>query len=108
MYENIGGYWFRYILLIVMLRGVLVVFTYIVRLIPNERFEIYGIIILFFIIIRILIEFFCKYKYDMSIIRINFWNSYIGFINLFIIVFLLIIMLLVVIIRYNKSYFINL
>jgi len=47
IYKIIGSYWFRYLLLLVILRGVLVIFTYIVSLIPNESFEIYRIMFVF-------------------------------------------------------------
>lgn len=58
VYIVIGGYWFRYALVIVMLRGVLVVFTYIVSLVPNERFENYNLIYLVRIILVLVGRFY--------------------------------------------------
>lgn len=56
-------------MVMVMLRGVLVVFTYIVRLFPNERFEVYNII---FVVVFIILFFsggYIIYGCDCRIIR---------------------------------------
>lgn len=100
IYRTIGSFWFRYILLIVILRGVLVVFTYIVVLIPNESFEVYNLIILFSFIVLVIVEFIDNYILDYGIIRINVWVTYLGIITLFITGFLLIVILLVVSLSY--------
>lgn len=93
----IGGYWFRYALIIVILRGVLVVFTYIVRLIPNERFERYNLLYLLGIIIFVIRGYYIYiYNYKLRLYRIRLWGSYISIFNIFIVIFLLIIILIVV------------
>lgn len=81
----------------VILRGVLVVFTYMVRLIPNESFENYNVIYMVGIIF-LLIEgyYFWMIDWKYGIISLSLWSSFISFFNLFIIRFLLIIILVVV------------
>lgn len=75
------------------------VFTYLVRLFPNERFELYGLIyvmIFIMIFLRIGIEI---YGCDFRFIRVNLWVSYVRFFNLFLVNFLLRVMLMVVWVR---------
>jgi len=46
IYLILGRFWYRFMLLLVILRGVLVIFTYISSLTPNERFELENLIYL--------------------------------------------------------------
>lgn len=97
----LGRYWFRYALVLVMLRGVLVVFTYIVSLIPNERFENYNIIYVVGIILLIIRGYYLYiYINNCRIYSTILWSSYISIFNIFIVIFLLIIILVVVWFRY--------
>lgn len=101
IYMIIGRYWVGYILVMVILRGVLVVFTYIVRLIPNERFERFNIlnmIIVLFIIVGRYYVWIYEIKFGM--ITLILWNTYLGVFNVFVIGFLLIVILIVVWLRY--------
>lgn len=99
IYMVVGTYWFRYLLMIVILTGVLVVFTYIVSLIPNEKFEVYNLLILFLFILFIMI--WCNYGFvfDIRLITVNLWVTYLGVFNLFLVGFLFRIILLVVLLR---------
>lgn len=99
LYVIIGGYWFGYAMVMVILRGVLVVFTYIVRLFPNERFEIYNIIYVVFFIIVFLGGEYIIYGGDYRMVRFNLWVRYIRMFNLFLVVFLLRIILIVIWVR---------
>lgn len=101
IYIIIRGYWFRYALVIVILRGVLVVFTYMVRLIPNERFENYNLLYMMGIIMFLIGNFYI-WMYDVKIgmISLNLWRRFIGIFNIFIIRILLGIILVVVWLRY--------
>lgn len=95
-YLYIGRFWYRYILLLIMLRGVLVIFTYIVRIIPNERFEIirlfYGGILVFFLMAMEGHFFIFKDLY----IGVVLWQFRIFWVNLFLILFLLVVIIIVV------------
>lgn len=100
IYKVTGTYWFRYILIIVMLRGVLVVFIYMVTLVPNEKFEIYNLLVLFLFVMIILIKIDFYFLIDMRLITVNLWITYLGAFNLFLVRFLLRIILLVIVLRY--------
>ncbi|KFM83479.1 hypothetical protein X975_20279, partial [Stegodyphus mimosarum] len=50
VYFSIGSYWYRYAFLLVLLTAVIVLFTYIARLCPNESFEYVGITLLLILI----------------------------------------------------------
>lgn len=101
IYIIMRSYWFRYALVIVILRGVLVVFTYIVRLIPNERFENYNLLYMIGVIIFLIGRFYVWiYDLKMGIISLNLWRRFFGIFNIFIVIVLLRIMLVVVWLRY--------
>lgn len=90
-------FWFRFIIIIVMIRGILVVFSYMARLSPNERFEASwaGIIVVFFMwVIR-------EYKWGESVSysSLKLWENRVMEINIFIVSFLLIIIVAVVWVR---------
>lgn len=100
IYKYCGTFWFGYMLLIVILRGVLVVFIYIVTIIPNESFEIYNLVVLFFFIVLFIVRFVNLYEVDFRIITVNLWSNYIGIMTLFLVGFLLRVILLVVSLSY--------
>lgn len=103
IYSSLGTFWFRYILLLVIIRGVIVLFTYIVRLIPNESFEIYGLIMFFSFMILIFLGYNISFLIDIRIIRVNLWITLLRIFNLILISFLLVIILLVVYLRYIEE-----
>lgn len=100
LYCVIGGYWFGYVLILVILRGVLVLFTYMVRLIPNERFENYNLIYVFLFLLTLIVLGTWYFKFNIDYTRLYLWESYFGIFNLFIVRFLLRIILIVVWLRY--------
>lgn len=100
IYISVMRYWFRYIFVIVILSGVLVIFTYMTRLIPNERFENYNLLYIFIFIIITIAVYEYTYREDTSLVSLNIWNIWFGNINIFILVVLLIIILMVVWFRY--------
>lgn len=102
IYCRIGRYWYRYILVLVVLRGVLVLFTYIASLVPNERFE-YISLVYVSIFIYIIIIFGLRYKFifyeDRRILILKVWEIVIRIYNLYLVIFLLVIILIVVWLR---------
>lgn len=101
IYFVLGGYWFGYALIIVMLRGILVVFTYIVSLIPNDRFEEYNLLYIFrLIIFTIGGSYIFIYYNKFRRISLILWGSFFRNFNIFIVRFLLLIILLTVWLRY--------
>lgn len=101
VYMVMGGYWFRYALMLVMLRGVLVLFSYIVRLSPNERFESYNLVMLFFVLIFLIVKGWIYYGNDIGYISLLLWSSYVSIYTIFIIVFLFRVILIVVWLRWK-------
>lgn len=100
IYNINGTFWFRYVLLIVILRGVLVVFTYIATLVPNESFEVYNLVVLFFLMVLFIIYNMNLYEIDFRVITVNLWVSHISVVTLFLVGFLLRVILLVVSLSY--------
>lgn len=102
LYYRIGRYWYRYILVLVIIRGVLVLFRYIARLIPNERFEY---LILIYVRLFVYFVILIKFKYgiiyfgDIRVIVLKIWEMIVRLYNLYIVLFLLIIMVIVVWVR---------
>nr|YP_009107079.1 NADH dehydrogenase subunit 6 [Oxytate striatipes]AIT96926.1 NADH dehydrogenase subunit 6 [Oxytate striatipes] len=103
IYKITGTFWFSYILLMVMMSGVLVVFTYMVSLIPNESFEIYSLMFFFSFLMMMLLNFNFFFLSDMSFISMNLWMTELSYMNLFLVSFLLVIMLLVVYMSYMEE-----
>nr|YP_009072499.1 NADH dehydrogenase subunit 6 [Oxyopes sertatus]AIP86903.1 NADH dehydrogenase subunit 6 [Oxyopes sertatus] len=98
IYKVIGTFWFSYMLLMVMLSGVLVIFTYMVSLVPNESFEVVNLVILLSFMISMFVKWGLDFGGDMGIMSMDLWISYLGGFSLFLVVFLLVIMLLVVVV----------
>nr|YP_026101.1 NADH dehydrogenase subunit 6 [Habronattus oregonensis]AAT02492.1 NADH dehydrogenase subunit 6 [Habronattus oregonensis] len=97
IYISMGGYWFSYALIMVMLSGVLVVFTYMVSLLPNEMFENYNFVYMVGMMILLLGGYFMViYGEKWGVVSLNLWLSYVGMFNIFMVSFLLSIMLMVV------------
>nr|YP_009158059.1 NADH dehydrogenase subunit 6 [Carrhotus xanthogramma]AKH36475.1 NADH dehydrogenase subunit 6 [Carrhotus xanthogramma] len=101
MYIVLGGYWFSYALVMVMLSGVLVVFTYMVSLIPNEKFEEYNLLYLLIVMMFMVSGYYMwMYQWKFSFISLSLWYSFFSSMNIFMVSFLLLIMLLVVWLSY--------
>nr|UXF58265.1 NADH dehydrogenase subunit 6 [Philodromus sp.] len=96
IYLSMMSYWFSYILVMVMLSGVLVVFTYMITLIPNEVFENYNLLYMCMFIFFGFIGFDYVFFFSNEVVGLIIWNSLLGFLNIFVLVFLFLIMLMVV------------
>lgn len=103
VYISIAGYWFSYILVMVILRGVLVVFTYIASLIPNELFENYNILYMYIFFIGRILYYDYVLKRIHELVSLIIWMSWYGILNIFIVSFLFIIILIVVWLRYSNE-----
>lgn len=103
VYISIMSYWFSYILVIIILRGVLVVFTYIISLIPNEMFENYNIMYIYILFIISVLSYDYILKEINELVSLMVWVSLYGILNIFIISFLFIIILIIVWFRYYNE-----
>lgn len=97
-YESIR-FWFGYILIFIVLRGVIVIFTYVIRLIPNESFEFFSFLVmglsLFLLFIRksfIILE-------NQSLFRVLLWEGLIRGFILYLGILLLAIIIIVIFLR---------
>lgn len=100
LYWNIRRFWFRYIILLVLIRGVLVVFTYIISVLPNESFEISRLLVLIFSLILIYNNnFYEEFIQDIRLGRIKIWEIKTIVLSLFLVVYLLFIIIIVVWLR---------
>ena len=102
VYYRIGRYWYRYILVLVIIRGVLVLFTYIARLIPNERFEYISLVyvsLFLYTVILLRIKYIVLYYSDIRKIVLKIWIILLGTYNLYLVIFLLLVIVIVVWLR---------
>lgn len=104
LYKVIGEYWYRYIIILVVLRGVMVVFIYIARLIPNEEFDYIKVIILIlFLLVMVGLVVEGIRLMGRRFLSLVLWISLIKEFNLFIVSFLLYIIIGVVYISRIKD-----
>lgn len=90
-------FWFSYIIVLVLIRGVLVVFTYIISVLPNESFEVSRLIVLVFRIVLIYKnKFHEEIIQDIRLGRIKIWERITIILRLFLVIYLLFIMVMVV------------
>lgn len=102
IYIRIGSFWNRYILMLVLISGVLVLFRYIARLIPNERFEYLKLLYIRIIIYLIFISkyiYLYIYKLDVRIYLLKMWKMSVNLYNIYLVLFLLRIIIMVVWLR---------
>lgn len=93
------SFWFGYILILIILSGVLVIFTYVVRLIPNERFEYLRFITMFGILFFIFTDRRFIAMSNQRIIRVLLWEGIISGYLIFLAIFLLRIIIIVIFLR---------
>lgn len=90
-------FWFGYILILVILSGVLVIFSYVLSLCPNERFEFFSLVFLISIFIW---YFFVEEKFnvirDFSFLSNFLWEGVNRIFNIYLVFFLLGVIIIVV------------
>nr|YP_626386.1 NADH dehydrogenase subunit 6 [Trichonephila clavata]AAS15716.1 NADH dehydrogenase subunit 6 [Trichonephila clavata] len=94
---EVGSYWFSYMLVLVMLSGVLVVFTYMMSIFPNESFEISSLLIvmvMFFIFYSFKEE--SKFFMNWSSMSVKIWEGVSMLSSLYLVMFLLAVMIVVI------------
>nr|QDP17862.1 NADH dehydrogenase subunit 6 [Parachtes riberai] len=98
VYINSSSVWFGLVMVLVMLSGVLVVFTYMVSLIPNDKFEFFGVIVSMVIMMfmYIVMENVLVCGFDISFLSTSLWEMDFSLYLVFGLGFLLMIMLFVI------------
>lgn len=104
LYYETGRYWFGYILILVILSGVLVIFTYVIRLFPDEKFELNNLvlILIFFVYLFAYITYL-GIGFDSSVMSLKLWEGVIGLFTLYLASFLLGIIVIVIWLRWFKE-----
>jgi len=97
-YESIS-FWFGYILILIVLRGILVIFTYVIRLVPNERFEFFSILVIFLRFIFFIINKKFIIVRNQSLLRILLWEGVIRGYIIYLGIFLFRIIVIVIFLR---------
>lgn len=104
LYYNTLIFWGGYLLLIVMLRGILVIFSYILRLVPNlafEEFRMFMPLLLVLILVYLEIEKF--YLIDFSLYIFSIWGGSLRIITFYLVRLLLLLIVIVLHIREMKK-----
>lgn len=97
IYREVRRFWFGYLLLLILLRGVLVVFSYVVSLIPNERFEFFSLITFLLIFLYLFVqEYIFSIKIDDSLICLLLWEGLILGYIIYLVTFLLTLIIIVI------------
>lgn len=100
IYWEIIRFWYGYILILVFLRGVLVIFSYVIRLIPNERFEFLRLVILIIIFLSLFLrEYYSLNKIDFSFVSLFLWEGILLGYIIYLVIFLLSIIVIVIYVR---------
>lgn len=87
--------WLGYLIIVVIIRGVLVLFGYVLRLSPNERFEVNNLVFVLLLLLRIGVVKMGNLNQLGGGISIGLWGDYLGGLILYLVVFLLWMMVLV-------------
>lgn len=102
-YFEINRFWFGYILILTLLRGVLVIFSYVVRLIPNEKFEFLRLVFLVLGFIYLFIEDYLIFiKVDNSFICLLLWEGMLLGYMVYLVIFLLRVIIITIFVRYPQ------
>nr|YP_009679480.1 NADH dehydrogenase subunit 6 [Harpactocrates apennicola]QDP17927.1 NADH dehydrogenase subunit 6 [Harpactocrates apennicola] len=99
MFLNSGAIWFGLVMLLVVLSGVMVLFTYMASLTPNEKFEVrmfWSGAIVFLMICLYLSDVSILGGEDTSLMSIKLWDLDIDVFMMFMLLVLLMVMLLVI------------
>jgi hypothetical protein len=96
IYFMLLRFWFGYILILILLRGVLVVFTYVVSLVPNERFEYFSFLMILVGILFFIGETRYKVLSSQSLVTTLLWGGVMGGYILYLAIFLLRVIVIVV------------
>lgn len=104
LYYNTLIFWGGYLLLIVMLRGILVIFSYILRLVPNLAFEEFRMFIpLLLVLILVYLEMEKFYLIDFSLYIFSIWGGSLRIITFYLVRLLLLLIVIVLHIREMKK-----
>nr|YP_009108134.1 NADH dehydrogenase subunit 6 [Araneus ventricosus]AIU45756.1 NADH dehydrogenase subunit 6 [Araneus ventricosus] len=97
LYWNLSEFWFSYMMVLVLMSGVLVVFTYMMSVLPNESFEVSSLVMLILgFVLMYKGEVYDEFIQNVSMGSMKIWSGISLIVSLFLIIYLLFIMVMVV------------
>nr|QHH25571.1 NADH dehydrogenase subunit 6 [Argiope ocula] len=97
LYWNVGSFWFSYMIILVLMSGVLVVFTYMMSVLPNESFEVSSLVMLVLgIIMMYKYSGFEEFMSNISLGSMKIWGNLTLVWSMFLVLYLLVVMIMVV------------
>nr|YP_009660725.1 NADH dehydrogenase subunit 6 [Loxosceles similis]QCS26178.1 NADH dehydrogenase subunit 6 [Loxosceles similis] len=93
MYMSLGGFWFSYLLMLIIITGLIVIFSYVVSMMPNEYFGMEFFLLALLLFIAIL--GFENVNLVSDIVSLKGWVIMYNIYSLFMLCVLLILMLTV-------------
>nr|YP_009240935.1 NADH dehydrogenase subunit 6 [Neoscona adianta]ALF63169.1 NADH dehydrogenase subunit 6 [Neoscona adianta] len=97
LYWSLSSFWFSYMVILVMMSGVLVVFTYMMSVLPNESFEVSSLMMLVLGIVFLYKNtLYNDFIQDVSLSSMKIWVGVTMLMSLFLVVYLLFIMIMIV------------
>nr|YP_009680088.1 NADH dehydrogenase subunit 6 [Parachtes romandiolae]QDP17914.1 NADH dehydrogenase subunit 6 [Parachtes romandiolae] len=97
-FSSSSSVWYGLVMVLVMLSGVLVIFTYMVSLIPNDKFELFNVFygLLFTVLMIMIYNMDVLLGWDISFLSLKLWELDFMIYLMFGLGFLLLIMLFVI------------
>nr|YP_009117197.1 NADH dehydrogenase subunit 6 [Neoscona theisi]AJE26553.1 NADH dehydrogenase subunit 6 [Neoscona theisi] len=97
LYWSLSSFWFSYMVILVLMSGVLVVFTYMMSVLPNESFEVSSLMVLVLgVVFLYKSDSYADFIQNMSLGSMKIWAGVTMLMSLFLVVYLLFIMVMVV------------
>nr|YP_009110430.1 NADH dehydrogenase subunit 6 [Tetragnatha maxillosa]AIX11774.1 NADH dehydrogenase subunit 6 [Tetragnatha maxillosa] len=96
LYYNTLMFWGGYLLLMVMLSGILVIFSYMLSLVPNLAFEEFSMFMpLLLVLILVYLEMEKFYLMDFSLYIFSIWGGSLSMMTFYLVSLLLLLMVIV-------------
>nr|QNV12105.1 NADH dehydrogenase subunit 6 [Araneus quadratus] len=97
LYWSLSSFWFSYMMILVLMSGVLVVFTYMMSVLPNESFEISSLVLLILgVVMMYKSNFYTEFYQNISLGSMKIWEKMTMVLSMFLVIYLLFIMIMVV------------
>nr|YP_009680184.1 NADH dehydrogenase subunit 6 [Neoscona scylla]QDF64718.1 NADH dehydrogenase subunit 6 [Neoscona scylla] len=97
LYWSLSSFWFSYMVILVLMSGVLVVFTYMMSVLPNESFEISSLMMLILgFVLMYKSSIYSEFIQDVGLSSMKIWTGVTMLMSLFLVMYLLFIMIMVV------------
>nr|YP_009689588.1 NADH dehydrogenase subunit 6 [Neoscona multiplicans]QCF46307.1 NADH dehydrogenase subunit 6 [Neoscona multiplicans] len=97
LYWSLSSFWFSYMVILVLMSGVLVVFMYMMSVLPNESFEVSSLMILILgFVLMYNSNFYNEFIQDVGLMSMKIWEGTTMLMSMFLVMYLLFIMIIIV------------